>query len=360
MPSQSYSVRQRSAARYLLRSVIFLLALAVLGALFYGPLIEGFHANAYLNGTILAMFGFGVVYTLKALVDLLADARGTAQTEDLIAAVRRGDRTFAEVHDIILANPHRSLREFLNTVHRVIRHGETSATLPYLLDSLATRGEDRRALVRYLTGALVLLGLIGTFYGLLITIEGVRQVIGGLSDDGASRSTVELLGGLKDRLAVPLSGMGMAFSTSLFGLLASLALAFLELQLFHAHNSVQVHLESLVVSDLVPMWQAPASLVTTAAEPASTRYLAALVQATVERLDRIAATIDSTTQRGDAGDRVSEQLAILGERVRSLDETLKGAERDRTADLRHELRVIAHMLSRRASREDAPDHAPQT
>ena len=52
--------------------------------------------------------------------------------------------------------------------------------LPYLLDSLATRGDDQRALVRYLVGALVLLEAIGTFYGLLLTIAGVRDVIGGL------------------------------------------------------------------------------------------------------------------------------------------------------------------------------------
>jgi hypothetical protein len=71
---------------------------------------------------------------------------------------------------------------FYNKVHRVISHGDAAATLPYLLDSLATRGDDQRALVRYLVGALVLLGLIGTFYGLLLTIAGVRDVISGLSD----------------------------------------------------------------------------------------------------------------------------------------------------------------------------------
>ena len=100
---------------------------------------------------------------------------------------------------------------------------------------LATRGDDQRALVRYLVGALVLLGLIGTFYGLLLTIAGVRDVIGGLASEQTT-DTMTLIAHFKDRLAAPLGGMGTSFSASLFGLLGALALGFLELQLFHAQN----------------------------------------------------------------------------------------------------------------------------
>ena len=148
----------------------------------------------------------------------------------------------------------RTVSDFLHKVHRVIGHGDATATLPYLLDSLATRGDDQRALVRYLVGALVLLGLIGTFYGLLLTIAGVRDVIGGLSTEKAA-DTMTLIANFKDRLAAPLGGMGTSFSASLFGLLGALALGFLELQLFHAQNDHHAQLEALVVSDLVPLWQ---------------------------------------------------------------------------------------------------------
>lgn len=358
MLKQNPKSRHRGINRYLLRSVIFLLALVLLGVLFHPPLIEGFYANAYLNGTILAIFGFGVLYTLKALSDVLADARAVSWAANLVASARRGDHTIQHVNEVLLASPRRGIRDFLNTVYRVVHHSDAAATLPYLLDSLTARGEDRRALIRYLIGALVLLGLIGTFYGLLITIGGVREVIGTLSVDSAT-DTMALLTALKERLAVPLGGMGMAFSTSLFGLLTSLALAFLELQFFHAQNDLQARLESLVVSDLIPLWQTPMGI-SPARETAPPRYLAALLQATVERLDRAAAAMESVTRQDHGAGRIAEQMATLGERIETLRNTLEGLERDRTAELRHELRVIAHSLSQPDLAENYPSHASKT
>lgn len=355
MSKQNPRSRLKGISRYLLRSVIFLLALMLLGVIFQRPLIEGFFANAYLNGAILIIFGFGILYTLKALIDVLADARVVAWSANLVAGARRGDHTVQHVNEVLLASARRGIRDFLNMVYRVVHHGDTAATLPYLLDSLTARGEDRRALIRYLIGALVLLGLIGTFYGLLITIAGVREVIGALSVE-ASTDTMALLNALKERLAVPLRGMGMAFSTSLFGLLTSLALAFLELQFFHAQNDLQTRLESLVVSDLVPLWQTPAGFAS-GRETAPPRYIAALLQATAERLDRVTATLESNAQHDDGITRVAEQMGALGERIETLRNTLENLERDRTADLRHELRVIAHSLSRDSLVEDSKANA---
>lgn len=347
MHAQNINTRQGGTGRYLLCSALFLLALALLGIIFQRPLAEGFNANSYLNATILGIFGLGVAYTLKALIDVLGDARAALWAADLVAAARRGERPVQQVTEVLLTSTRRGLNDFLGTVYRVVHHGSTAATLPYLLDSLAVRHENRRALVRYLTGALVLLGLIGTFYGLLITIAGVREVITSLSAT-PSTDTMALLTGLKERLATPLSGMGIAFSSSLFGLLASLALAFLELQLFHAQNDTHARLEALVVSDLVPLWQQPITpVVGTTGEPTASRYLLALLQATVERLDMVAAIMESAAGRHDGTGRIAEHIASLGERIESLRETLDGVERDRTADLRHELRVIARTLAQR-------------
>lgn len=347
----------RGANRYLLRSLLFLVALAALGAVFRRPLSAAFLTNPYLNGTITAAFLFGVFYTLKGLVDALLDVRATERVAGVALQARRRELPLRQADEMLLGNDWRGVSDFIRKVHRVIGHGDATATLPYLLDSLATRGDDRRALVRYLVGALVLLGLIGTFYGLLLTIAGVRDVIGGLATEKAT-DTMALIANFKDRLAAPLGGMGTSFSASLFGLLGALALGFLELQLFHAQNNHHAQLEALVVSDLVPLWQ-PVVTVTASTETLSPRHLAALLQATTDRLERVAATTEYLANRGEGVTRVAEQVANLGERIESLRATLHHIENDRTADLRHELRAIARLL---AQGQPEPrwddDHAP--
>lgn len=341
--------------RYLLRSVIFLLVLVGLGALIRGPLVDGFLANPILNGTILGILAFGIAYTFRCLWQAYADSRAATRATVLADEVHSGKRPLKHANEVLLSIGQSTLGEFLQTVHRILRHGETSATLPYLLDSVATRGEDRRALVRYLTGALILLGLIGTFYGLLVTIGGVREVLGSLSAEPGT-DTLALLADLRERLAVPLEGMGIAFSSSLFGLLASLVLAFLELQLFHAQNNLQTRLEILVVSDLVPLWGATGHAAGGGPEaPATPRYLTALLEATADRLDRAAGLMESQNSHDGGATRLSEQLAGLGARLESLRETLEALERDRTADLRHELRLMTRALA-----QDKSPHASET
>lgn len=354
---QSERRSNRGASRYLLRCLLFLAALAALGVFFQEPLIAAFLTNRYLNGTIGIAFLFGVAYTFKALTGTLLDVRAADQAAAVALRARRREWSLQQADAALLGNTRRrGVSDFLRKVHRVVGHGDASATLPYLLDSLATRGDDQRALVRYLVGALVLLGLIGTFYGLLLTIAGVRDVIGGLAAEQAT-DAMTLIAHFKDRLAAPLGGMGTSFSASLFGLLGALALGFLELQLFHAQNDHHAQLEALVVSDLVPLWQ-PVVTVTAQTETISPRHLAALLQATTDRLERVAATTEYLANRGEGITRIAEQVASLGERIESLRTTLQNIENDRTADLRHELRAIARLLEQRFEPSRDASHAP--
>jgi len=355
---QSDRRSSRGASRYLWRCLLFLATLAALGAFFQQPLTAAFLTNPYLNGTIAAAFLFGVAYTLKALTGTLLDVGAADQAAVVALKARRRELPLPQADDALLGNSRRrGVSDFLHKVHRVIGHGDATATLPYLLDSLATRGDDRRALVRYLVGALVLLGLIGTFYGLLLTIAGVRDVHPLLWTLRDRRGKLPLKA-VKDRLAAPLGGMGTSFSASLFGLLGALALGFLELQLFHAQNDHHAQLEALVVSDLVPLWQ-PVVTITAKTETISPRHLAALLQATTDRLERVAATTEYLANRGEGITRVAEQVANLGERIESLRTTLQNVENDRTADLRHELRTIARLLAQQSSPDQTvDDHAP--
>jgi uncharacterized protein YoaH (UPF0181 family) len=119
-----------------------------------------------------------------------------------------------------------------------------------ILDSIATRLDEARDISRYMTGLLVFLGLLGTFWGLIVTVGSVGSVINTPKVGGDAQSTFD---SLREGLAAPLSGMGISFSSSLFGLAGSLVLGFLDLQSSQAQNRFYIDLEdwlSTTVRDL--------------------------------------------------------------------------------------------------------------
>jgi hypothetical protein len=119
-------------------------------------------------------------------------------------------------------------------------------TLRSLLDSLASRLDEGRDLLRYLIGLLIFLGLLGTFWGLLDTVSSVGSAIQALDVTATEQSTI--FDELKAGLAAPLAGMGTSFSSSLFGLAASLILGFLDLQTNQAQNRFYNDLENWLSS----------------------------------------------------------------------------------------------------------------
>jgi hypothetical protein len=70
------------------------------------------------------------------------------------------------------------------------------------------------ALTPYLTGLLVMLGLLGTFIGMVDMLSGAVKALRGTADLEAIRAG----------LAAPISGLGLAFGTSVAGVAASAAL----------------------------------------------------------------------------------------------------------------------------------------
>ena len=122
----------------------------------------------------------------------------------------------------------------------------------HLLDSIATRLDEARDISRYMTGLLVFLGLLGTFWGLIETVGSVGKVIEGLKVGGDAGSLFDTL---KEGLAAPLGGMGISFSSSLFGLAGSLILGFLDLQSSQAQNRFYTDLEDWLASDRARIWR---------------------------------------------------------------------------------------------------------
>jgi hypothetical protein len=128
----------------------------------------------------------------------------------------------------------------------------SATSMRSIMDSIGSRLDEARDTGRYLVGLLVFLGLLGTFWGLLDTIQSVGKTIGAL--DTRAADSVTVFDELKNGLAAPLRGMGTAFSSSLLGLGGSLVLGFLELQAGHAQGRFYNQLEEWLsgITELAP------------------------------------------------------------------------------------------------------------
>jgi hypothetical protein len=128
----------------------------------------------------------------------------------------------------------------------------STQTMRSILDSIQMRLDEDRDLGRYLTSLLIFLGLLGTFWGLLQTVAAVAATIQSL--DVSSSNTGVIFEDLKEGLSAPLAGMGVAFSSSLFGLAGSLVLGFLDLQAGQGQSMFYNDLEDWLstVTDLDP------------------------------------------------------------------------------------------------------------
>ena len=114
------------------------------------------------------------------------------------------------------------------------RHAHiTTSDLSELLDMVSIRIEEERDSVRYITNTLIFLGLLGTFWGLIMTVGGFAELLINLDfNDETVLETMQM------GMAGPLAGMATAFTSSLLGLGGSLIVGFLGLQLQFAQNTL--------------------------------------------------------------------------------------------------------------------------
>jgi len=232
-------VKVSSPRIFLFRMIVFLVLAGLLAVLLHRQIVSAFLANPALNGVILGSLAVGILMSIRQVIRLFPEVRW-------VNSFRRSDPGLAVNRQPVLLAPMATLLGG----DRVGRMAITQQTMRGILDSIGTRLDESREIARYLTGLLIFLGLLGTFWGLLETIGSIGQVISSLEGGGDSSRIFE---DLKSGLAAPLSGMGIAFSSSLFGLAGSLILGFLDLQAGQAQNRFYTDLEdwlSTTVRDL--------------------------------------------------------------------------------------------------------------
>jgi hypothetical protein len=288
---------------YLLRMIVFLLAVGGVIGLQYEVLWTIFWNSPELNGLILFVLAVGIVWNLYQVVRLSPevvwldhyrlspDRLAGAPTARLLAPMARMLRPREDGRRLMLS----------------------AVAMRSMLDSLASRLDESRELSRYMTGLLIFLGLLGTFWGLLKTIGSVAEVIGAMTV-GAGDVTV-LFDQLKAGLEKPLAGMGTAFSASLFGLAGALVLGFLDLTAGQAQNRFFNELEE---------WLAGLTHLSSGALADGDGSVPVYVQALLEQTAENMESLRRVLMRGDEANAQSRQvLQALNERIGDLAEAMR-------------------------------------
>lgn len=204
---------------FLVRMVIFLILAGFIAFILQKQIINAFMANPGLNGLIVLVLAFGILLALRQVVRLFREVRW-------VNALKRGEADQVKPPSllapmaVLLAD--RPPGSMISTI-----------TLRAILDSIGTRLDEARDVSRYLTGLLIFLGLLGTFWGLIATVGSLSTVIKSMQ---IGNDAAVMFDDLKNGLASPLAGMGISFTASLFGLAGSLVLGFLDLQAGQAQN----------------------------------------------------------------------------------------------------------------------------
>ena len=223
---------------FIVRMVVFLTVCALVVIVLYKQIWIAFLANAVLNGVIIFALAFGIALAFQRVIRLFPEI-------DWVNGFRLADPGLAVDRPPVLLAPMAALLR-----DRIGRMAISAQVMRGILDSIAARLDEARDTSRYMTALLVFLGLLGTFWGLIETMGSIGNVINSLKPGGDAGAIFE---SLKEGLAAPLGGIGIAFSASLFGLAGSLVLGFLDLQMSQAQNRFYTELEdwlSTTVRDL--------------------------------------------------------------------------------------------------------------
>jgi len=293
-------------AVFLLRMLVFLAAVLLLVALLYAQLFEAFASNPLLNGVILCVMGLGIAWNIRQVLML-------RQEVDWLEAFQRPrDGAPAQASPRLLA-PMASM--FAS--RRSEKFSLSAPAMRGVLDGISARLDESREISRYATSLLIFLGLLGTFWGLILTIGAVASVI---ADMNVGTGDVNMMfNQLKAGLARPLAGMGIAFSSSMLGLAGALVLGFLDLTAGQAQNRFFNELEEWLAG-LTRLSSGAGMDAEGGSIPA---YVHALLEQTAENLEGM----QTAMARGEEGrNSTSAAIAQLAERLSVLTEQMRATQ----------------------------------
>jgi hypothetical protein len=330
---------------YLLRMVAFLAAVLVVAALLAGPLLVAFDANPMLNSLILLVLVLGIAWNIRQVTRLAPEVTWleTFQQARARLAALPSPRLLAPMASMLAA---RAAKAQDAGTPAADRFTISAPAMRSLLDSISSRLDESRELSRYMTGLLIFLGLLGTFWGLLLTVSSVADVISSMSVGSGDINA--LFEQLKSGLARPLKGMGTAFSSSMLGLAGALVLGFLDLTAGQAQNRFFNELEEW----LAGITRLSSGVLGAEGEGSVPVYVQALLEQTAENMENL----QHILARGEDGRNQANQAVVgLTERIATLSDTMR-ANQQLMLRIAESQQAIAPALARIGERR-APEPA---
>jgi hypothetical protein len=324
----------RSSARmYRILTWVILFCAATACVLFLArkELVPFFLTRASVNTAILVLGLAGLVLSFVEIVRLTGQAVRLDDLADALESGRAATRT--TIHDLVEREPSGLVAERCRRIVGLTgrRSANLSEALSILSEADAESEEGREVFVRYLLGVMVFLGLMGTFWGVLLTVGGVQQIFASL-DPAKFDDPLAFVAQMRSSMGSLLGGLSTAFSTSLFGIGGSVILGFVDAQARSARSSVLADLDRFVVTSFLPAVAPEAEAVVAAtpvtAQPASPPggelYLPAVLEALGENLRRLT---DVIAMQASTEEKVSESLVEMKGMLENLrEETGKAGE----------------------------------
>jgi hypothetical protein len=309
---------------FLFRMLVFVVLCGLIAYVLQAQILKAFLANPWLNALIIGVLGIGIIMSFHQVIRLFAEV-------SWVNGFRQSDPALAAKRAPTLLGP---MAAILGS-ERADRVAISAQTMRAFLDSLATRLDEGRDISRYLTGLLVFLGLLGTFWGLIETVGSVGSIINNLQVNGDPSTVFDAL---KEGLAAPLGGMGISFSSSLFGLAGSLVLGFLDLQTSQAQNRFYTGLEDWLATTVQDLGVGAANA-------------GALPASAVGAIDRLRQAV------GDAGTSkaTTAAMANLAEAIQGLVQHMRTEQQmirdwaEEQSKLNRDLRRFMELLSRESA-----------
>lgn len=288
----------------------FLVVVISVAALLSNVLLGAYANNPILNSLILLVLLLGIGWNLRQVMRLAPEVAWveTYQTARPRLASVAAPQLLAPMASMLAAREAQSRTD-------QARFTLSATAMRSLLDGIASRLDESRELSRYMTGLLIFLGLLGTFWGLLKTVGAVSDVIASMSVGSGDLNA--LFEQLKSGLAKPLAGMGTAFSASMFGLSGALVLGFLDLTAGQAQNRFFNELEEW----LAGLTRLSSGVLGAEGEGSVPVYVQALLEQTAENMENLQRILqrgeDSRAQANQAVMALSEHIATLTDATRT-------------------------------------------
>ncbi len=193
-----------------------------------------------LVGGVLILLNIGkLMHEAKELAKFAVAKKEGTKVEELVEHALNCDADIAYV-----------LRMMAVTTDRSISHQEQIA-IETELHKASSRINSRNAIPQFLGGLLVGMGLLGTFIGLLATLDDIAILISSFGSlDMKTADPIAVFSQMVKRMEAPMHSMGIAFSASMYGLLGSIVLGFMMVSVRRCVSEIMSNLGSEVAQHI--------------------------------------------------------------------------------------------------------------